>query len=396
MTMRNDPDPLDSLLKKALHSSERPAPDLLCRVKSQPFAGEMKLKRTAFRNRFGAAAATAMLLLLLATTAFAAWYLKKPAEVAGRLENRKLASAFEEIEFEPQSATGGGYVFTLLGVVSGKDITDHPTSDLEGKIYRDRTYAVVAIGRGDGPPPVDEIDVCSGFPELYISPYIRGLEPWLVNAHTLHGGYTELTEDDVVYRIIDCDQVTIFADKGVYLGVSSGICPDRDAFIYDHKTGVLAVNQEYGGISILFDLPLDRSLADPEKAQHCLEVLRDEVDPVETGNEDGAGIFRHKIRTGEYQGSTAIRPLTYQEYKIWAEDQLAKTLGQVEQGKYSKAAYDLDRLDHERNIEKINRGAVLYLFEYGDGIHRIITIDDPDGSFKILFDGGDTVIIDEN
>lgn len=385
MIMGNDRDLLDSLLKKALQSSEKPSPDLLARVKSQSLARQVRLKRTVFQIPFRRAAAVAMALFLLATTAYAAWYLRSPAEVAGRLGDHKLASAFAGIEFEPQSATCGGYEFTLLGVVSGKDITDHPVSDMEGKIYSERTYAVVAIAKCKESPP-----------ELYISPYIKGFEPWLVNAHTLHGGYAEFSEDGLVYRIIDCDQVSAFADKGVYLGISSGICPDRDAFIYDHKTGSLTVNPEYGGISLLFDLPLDRALADPEKAQHYLEALLGENGPEETGEKIRSDDFRHKIVPDEDREITELRPLTYQEYKIWAEDQLAKALARVEEGNYSKAAYDLDRRDHEKNLQEIENGAELYLLEYSDGFYRIVISDDPDDSFKLIFDGPDTVLIEEN
>jgi hypothetical protein len=95
----------------------------------------------------------------------------------------------------------------------------------------------------------------------------------MVNAHTLAGGYAEIVADGVLYRIIECDDISIFADRGVYIGIHEGYFPNNRVFLLDERTGELSVNPEYDGFCALFDLPLDKSLADPVKAQVFLDDL---------------------------------------------------------------------------------------------------------------------------
>jgi len=112
-----------------------------------------------------------------------------------------------------------------------------------------------------------------GNPPFYVSPYIKGLEPWQVNAHTMNGGYSEMVVDGIMYRILDCDEIMMFADRGVYLGISTGSFYDSQAFIYDDQTGELKANPDYDGSSVVFDLPLDKKYADPERAEQYLNSL---------------------------------------------------------------------------------------------------------------------------
>lgn len=52
---------------------------------------------------------------------------------------------------------------------------------------------------------------------IFISPYIKGENPALVNAFTLNGSYCETVQDGILYRILECDTIEMFADRGVYL-----------------------------------------------------------------------------------------------------------------------------------------------------------------------------------
>jgi len=222
------------------------------------------------KRSFSTAAAVVMTVLLFSTTAFAAWYFLKPSEVANKLENPALSAAFDSgnaININ-ESATSGDYTFTLLAIVSGKDISDQPYIGND-EVSRDRSYVVTAIQRTDGAPMPSFQE--EGFTPFYVSPYIKGQKPWHVNAHTLGGGASEILADGVVYHLVEFENITIFADRGVYIGIIEGRTPNNQAFLIDEQTGEISVNPDYDGISILFSLPIDPALANPEKAQAFLD-----------------------------------------------------------------------------------------------------------------------------
>ena len=222
------------------------------------------------KRSFSTAAAVVMAVLLFTTTAFAAWYFLKPSEVADKLENPALSAAFNSgnaININ-ESATSGDYTFTLLAIVSGKDISDQPYISND-EVSSDRSYVVTAIQRTDGTPMPSFQE--EGFTPFYVSPYIKGQKPWHVNAHTLGGGASEILADGVVYHLVEFENITIFADRGVYIGIIEGRTPNNQAFLVDEQTGEISVNPDYDGISILFSLPIDPALANPEKAQAFLD-----------------------------------------------------------------------------------------------------------------------------
>ena len=214
-------------------------------------------------------AAAAVVAVMLAATAFAAWFLLTPGEVAERLGNTTLSAAFnsENAININASQTAGGYTFTLMSIVSGDDITD---TRFSGDVRRDRTYAVVAIQKADGSPFSDE-DIMDGF-RFYISPYVKGFAPWQMNSHWLGGGGQLTIVDGVKYVLTDTDNISMFADRGVYIGINSGFL-FGEAFGFDEETGELVPNPAFDGVNILFDLPLDVSLADPVKVQEFVDGI---------------------------------------------------------------------------------------------------------------------------
>lgn len=84
-------------------------------------------------------------------------------------------------------ASYGGYTFTLLAVVAGKDIMDMPY--YSESMEDEQTYAVVAIQNADGSPMPSTQDANYGQELLFISPLVKGLQPWFINAVTMNGGY---------------------------------------------------------------------------------------------------------------------------------------------------------------------------------------------------------------
>jgi hypothetical protein len=242
---------------------------------------KLKEEPIMIKRSFSTAAAVVLVVTLFATTAFAAWLFLKPGEVADKLENPALSAAFDSenaININ-KSTTSGDYTFTLLAIVSGKDISDQPFY-IDGELSNDRSYVVTAIQRTDGTamPSMQE----DGFTPFYISPYVKGQMPWLVNAHTLGGGAAEILVDGVLYRLVEFDNITMFAGLGVYIGITDGYFPSNQAFLVNEQTGELSVNPDYDGINVLFDLPIDPLLANPEKAQAFLDNLFGDND--EDGN----------------------------------------------------------------------------------------------------------------
>lgn len=89
----------------------------------------------------------------------------------------------------------------------------------------------------------------------------------------MNGNYREFVEDGVLYRLLECDTVAIFADRGLYLGVCQDFIPGADTFLMDQETGEIAANPDYPGLSVVFDLPLDPALADPVRAEEYLDAI---------------------------------------------------------------------------------------------------------------------------
>jgi len=372
---------VDMLLKSAMSSTETPDPELVQKVKYKQIKEESVLKKTAIRRSFSTVAAAVMAFVLITTTTFAAWYFLKPSEVANKFEDSALSAAFdsETAVNINESITSGDYTFTLLAIVSGKDISNHPVY-YSGDIRSERTYAVVAIQKADGSSMPTTQDDEYGNPSFYVSPYIKGLKPWQVNAHTMKGGYSEMVVDGVMYRILDCDEVTMFADRGVYLGINTGsIGNHSEAFIFNEQTGELRANPDYDGSSVVFNLPIDKSLADPEKAQQYLETLWDVEDTSDAGEPivDADSNVTLNLTGNGYISKQIMR---YDTLKEWTDTQLEETQKKVDRGEYSKANMELDRQSFEEKLKDIEDGATVTLYLYEDGAYMLTTTY-PDSGF---------------
>jgi hypothetical protein len=85
---------------------------------------ENDIMKPVHRKKMSVALIAAAITLAISITAFAAWRLLSPKQVAEHLENKALAHAFESkdaIEIN-ESVVSGGYNFTLLGIVSGEGL----------------------------------------------------------------------------------------------------------------------------------------------------------------------------------------------------------------------------------------------------------------------------------
>ena len=273
MDMGNKKFDVDTVLQKSLECSEKPDAALVHRLK---YKESYDMKRPTVRRTFGGVAVAAVVLMFFSVTAFAAWYLLQASEVVNQTGDATLSAAFESesaININSRVAAGD-YIFTLLAVVSGADITDHPIYNSYGTVLSERTYAVIAIQAADGSPMPAPQD--AEYEPFMVSPFIRGISPQVANAFTIESGHETIVEDGTLYIIFDSQDLTIFAERGVYLGINKGfVFPGglMEVFSFDEQTGQITANSNYEGASVVFHLPFDESLADPERAEPLLNDL---------------------------------------------------------------------------------------------------------------------------
>ena len=280
---------LDRLLKHALTPTDEPDERLNQNILNQVKERETMNKKTIRTMRRIPAAAMAAVIVLGcgSVSAYAAWKYLSPQHVAEEFGETRMADAFQngDAVFVNETQSHGGFDITLMGLISGKDLSVYPVSDDDGmQLDMDKTYSVVAISYSDGKPmPETSSDEYADL-RFFVSPLIKGCQPAVYNAVTMNGGYKEFEEDGVLYRIAECDNVEIFADRGLYLCVNDGTFYNNEAYVYDEKTGEIARNENYSGLNALFDLPLDPSLGDPEAAADYIRHM--EEDPEDNEEED--------------------------------------------------------------------------------------------------------------
>lgn len=153
---------------------------------------------------------------------------------------------------------------TFLGMVSGKGLSQHKVES-NGEIRDDRTYFVVAIQREDGVPVDYEKE------DFFVSPLIGSQNPSFYNAGSLLGGYGQYVEDGVLYRLLECENIEYFADQNLYLCVTDTTFYQSTQYHWDEQGASIARNEDYDGLNALFELHLDASKADPQKAQELID-----------------------------------------------------------------------------------------------------------------------------
>lgn len=240
------------------------------------------MKKSNIRKISVAAALAITLVGVSGITGYAAWKFMHPKEVAQKLEDKKLMDAFDSKDaiFVNQSRIENGYEVNVLGVVSGKTLSDYMTKDDKNQVLDNRTYIVTAFSKEDG-SPIKNMDECNDF---CVSPYIKGENPSKMNIYMMNGGYTAILENGVYYRLVECDDLQTFAKQGVYLGVTEKMLNEKDAFDFNEKNGVISEKENYEGINMLFSLPLDESKADESLAKQLLSKWKNAK--VETINKD--------------------------------------------------------------------------------------------------------------
>ena len=271
----------DILIKDVLSGRKTPQPDLNRQIIVMAKEKSQMMNHNRIRKSF-VAAACVCLLAAGSITAYAAYHYLSPAQVAERVStNGALAEAFEgeEAILINETQQSNGYDITLLGLVSGKNLELCVPEEISSNLRDIRTYAAVAIAKSDG----TEME----YDNLCISPLINGVDWFVANNATLDVGLTWFKQDGVVYELINCDNLQIFADRGVQLGVVDDFGNEGSAFYMDTQTGVYNKNADYEGTNALFTLPLDKSKADAEEAEAYINALiHDEENEREISEEE--------------------------------------------------------------------------------------------------------------
>lgn len=268
---------MDELLKTALTPMDAPDEKLnnqiLSRTKERDFMNNKYQKK----KLSVAACFAACMLVMGSVTAVAAYRYLSPKDVAVELEDNKLEQAFqsEDAIYVNETQEGGGYRVTLLGSVAGENISNFLSWDENNVVEADKIYTVLAIEHANGTPMPDTSSEEYGEETFLASHYIQGLNPMEYNIMSMGGGYSEFVSDGVQYRLIEMHNIEMFADREIYVGISSGTFYDVDAYHFDAGTGKITRNEEYQGLNALFTLPIDKSKANSEAAKAYLESMNE-------------------------------------------------------------------------------------------------------------------------
>ena len=304
--MKND-EKLDDLLRRSLQAEKTgPVPsaqiqrETIEKMRERYTMLSKKTRKSLCLTVLGAA-----LVVAVPAGALAAWQLLSPAQLAHELQNNALEKAFasEEALFINQSVQSGGYRITLLGLVSGAVCSEYVPSDVE--LGQDRLYAAVAIENADGSPMPDTASEEYGEKNFLVTPLIQGQLPWQVNIFTMGGGYGAFVQNGIQYRLVECGDVTAFADRNVWLAVTDEFSISNGTFLYDETTGNVSENPDARGVNVLFKLPLDAADADKTKAEELLKQwVGDDADNWEYDAEAAAAHkeqYQNIIREGKMQ-----------------------------------------------------------------------------------------------
>lgn len=278
---------LDAVLREALFIEEEPGEALNRKLfkRAKETAGMNK----KMRKMATAAAAGLLLFTGVSVSVYAGVKYLTPQEVAedvgtGNKDAVKAAFEGDGAVYVNETKNFDKGTVTFLGIAQGSGV-----NALTGETGADnnRSYAVFAFeGFEDGLAEHD-------FSNIYVSPFIKGLAPWQYNAWTIGSdddfganGASEIVRDGVRYQIVECGNVELFADRGVYMGISYQMA--GGAFEMNEETGEIRPRAEYADKAVIFNIPFDPAKADRAAADAVIEAIRKSFE--EPSDDSTAGI----------------------------------------------------------------------------------------------------------
>ena len=215
----------------------------------------------------------AVCILAISTTAVAAIKYLSRDEIVSEAGNKGTEEAFggDEVLELNETLEAGGYRFKLYAAATREGLIK---SGLEDSVSEEGgTYVVLSIERTDGVPmPETSSDEYADL-HFFVSPLIQGLEPWRYNIASMGGAYSTMVKNGVLYRIIECDDIALFADRQVYLCITDTDFYPAEAYDYHETDGTITRKEGYQGINLLMNLPIDCERADEAAALTYLREL---------------------------------------------------------------------------------------------------------------------------
>lgn len=268
---------LDEMLYESLEASCEPSEHLNHQImdrRSQMSKGTMIRKGLATAATFGC------LLLAGGTVVYAIGHYLSPAEIATEFnKGNALAKAFKSKSAITVNETQktGDYIVTLLGMVSGKDLELCISEDEVSDLKADRSYIALAISMKDGTLMKEE--------NKTLSPLVSGIDWRDVTIADMDATLHWFTKDGVVYELLECDDLEIFAGRGVQLGVVDQFGDESEAFKMDKATGKYEKTGGYEGCNALFTLPIDPGKGDESAVTAYLERIKEQRESVNASAE---------------------------------------------------------------------------------------------------------------
>lgn len=240
------------------------------------------------------AASACAILLLGGSSAYAAYHFLSPSQIADEVaDNGALSRAFagEDAVSVNETQQSNGYDITLLGLVSGEKLELCVPQETRENVSKSHTYAAVAIAKSDGTD--------MEYRNFFVAPLINSVSVLDANAATMDETLTWFCKDGVLYELIECDDLEIFADRGVQLGIVDSFGSETAAFRMDNESGSYRKVEDYAGTIALFTLPLDTTKADPAAAEEYLKKLEEAAAGAEAADTEGtAGRAEVSVITG--------------------------------------------------------------------------------------------------
>ena len=231
--------------------------------------------KTINKKKVPVLAFTIMSVIALGTvSAFGAIKYLTPSGIALELGDTTLADAFKSKNAIAinQNKVVGNTKYNLMGMISGKSLSKYVEKSNRDEIKDNKTYIVTSIENTDGSKRPTTSDKNYVGADMIVTPLVKGINPSVLNIYTMGGGYSEIIEDGIQYRLVESDNIEMFADKGIYLA----ICDSNNfntIYNYNETTGAITPNKDYNGLNIIFDLPIDKSKANTNKAEKYLADL---------------------------------------------------------------------------------------------------------------------------
>lgn len=231
-------------------------------------------------------AVAAVLMAVLSIGAVAGAFLLSPAEAAKLLDEDRAALAFsgDTANTDEQVGQLGDYTVRLCGLGTGEAVLDQFDCTMESG----HTYVMLSYQRTDGAP----IDIDKEYGQWRKTVFVSGL-PIEVQKILFYYRGNATVVDGVLYELLDCGNLGIFADHTAYLAIYEydltdlyeqkfpGERTNGDSLVWASPSEAIKVDEDgtaaflpdYPKPHALFTLTLDESGADPERAQEYLETF---------------------------------------------------------------------------------------------------------------------------